>query len=204
MTASRTLDLSHLPAYQVSSKSPLYLGQILLAAIEASMFFILLVMYFYLRLSVDVWPPPGTQLPKLTWATASMIMLIISAYGSYVASEGAKQNKPSAMVGGLLLNIVLAAGAMAFRFAEMNTLNFNWKADVHGSIFWAIFYLHSLDAIADMLLTAALIVVVALGLDGPKQRLGVHVDSILWYFIVLIWIPAYIIIYWGPRFAGGS
>ena len=35
-----------------------------------------------------------------------------------------------------------------------------------------------------------------------KQRLGVHVDSVLWYFIVLIWLPLYVAIYWGPHIVG--
>jgi cytochrome c oxidase subunit III len=29
--------------------------------------------------------------------------------------------------------------------------------------------------------------------------LGVHVDSVVWYFLVAIWIPIYVVIYWGPR-----
>jgi cytochrome c oxidase subunit III len=58
------------------------------------------------------------------------------------------------------------------------------------------------DALADLAFTAVLILLLVLGYTGPKQRMGVHVDSILWYFIVLIWIPIYIAIFWGPRFAG--
>jgi len=204
MIARQTLDVSHLKPYDISSKAPLWWGQLLLAAIEASMFFMLLAMYFYLRLSVDIWPPPGTQIPHVLAPSIALLCLILSAAGSYIASEGAKKNSVPAQVGGLVLNLVLACAFLAFRFYELKTINFNWKTDVHGSIFWAIMYLHTLDAVADMIFTLLLVVVLAVGLDGEKQRLGVHVDSILWYFIVLIWIPAYVIIYWGARFAGGS
>lgn len=204
MNPRQALDVSHLPPYDISNKAPLWWGQFLMALIEASMFFILLAMYFYLRLSVDVWPPPGTQIPHLTWATIALIILILSGVGSYIASEGAKKDSLGRMLGGLLMNLVLACVFMGFRFAELNTLNFNWKTDAHGTMFWSIMYLHTLDAVGDMIFTALLIVVVAIGKGGPKQRLGVHVDSILWYFIILIWIPAYVILYWGPRFAGGS
>src|SRR4051794_41051545 len=114
MTSSRTLDLSHLKPYEISNHSPLWWGQLLMAGIEASMFFILLAMYFYIRLSVDVWPPPGTQLPPVGWASISLLLLIASAYGSYVASEGAKANQPSRMIYGLLLNLVLATASMGF------------------------------------------------------------------------------------------
>jgi heme/copper-type cytochrome/quinol oxidase subunit 3 len=204
MNAQLSLDVSHLPPYEISHKSPLWWGQLLLAVIEGSMFFILLAMYFYLRLSVDIWPPPGTQIPHLLWPTIALILLIASAAGSYIASEGAKKDNFGAMIGGLILNLGLAAASMVFRGIELNTLNFNWRTDIHGTIFWAIIYLHTLDAVADLIFTLVLIIILASGKYGDKQRLAVHVDSLLWYFIVLIWIPAYVIIYWGPRFAGAS
>ena len=69
---------------------------------------------------------------------------------------------------------------------------------------WTILGLHTLDMFADLLFTAILILAVARGHHSPRQRLGVHVDSIVWYFLVLIWIPLYVVIYWGPRLVGGS
>jgi cytochrome c oxidase subunit I+III len=52
-------------------------------------------------------------------------------------------------------------------------------------------------------MTAVLFVIVASGHYGPRQRIGVHVDSVLWYFLVGIWIPLYGVIYWAPRLIGG-
>jgi cytochrome c oxidase subunit III len=49
-----------------------------------------------------------------------------------------------------------------------------------------------------------LLVLIVAGYNGPKQRLGVHVDSIVWYFLVASWIPIYITIYWAPIFAGSQ
>lgn len=47
-----------------------------------------------------------------------------------------------------------------------------------------------------------LIVILALGRYGVKQRLGVHVDSVVWYFLAAIWLPMYAVIYWGPHVIG--
>ncbi len=69
MTATRTLDVAHLQPYSISNKSPLWWGQLMMCFIEGSMFCMLIAIYFYLRLSVDMWPPPGTQLPHLTLPT---------------------------------------------------------------------------------------------------------------------------------------
>jgi cytochrome c oxidase subunit III len=202
MTSHRTLDVSHLPLGDVSMQAPLWWGQFLLALIEASMFFILLAMYFYIRLSYDMWPPPGIQLPHVGLATLALVPLLVSALGSYLASEGAKKNDRGAMLLGLGLNLLLAVVFMVVRFVSWNTFNFNWKTGAYGSIVWALMWLHSIDTVADMIFTAVLMVLLALGYTGIKQRGGVHVDSILWYFIVLIWLPLYVAIYWGPYIVG--
>ncbi|MDQ6679316.1 MAG: cytochrome c oxidase subunit 3 [Acidobacteriota bacterium] len=202
MTAPRTLDVAHLQPYSISSKSPLWWGQLMMCFIEASMFCMLIAIYFYLRLSVDMWPPPGTQLPHLTLPTLALIPLLLSAIGSYWASEAAKKNSRSGMLKGMILNVVLGALFLALRFAEMKTLNFNWATDVHGSIVWSMLFLHTLDSVGDLFYTVVLIYAIASGRYGQKQRLGVHADSVVWYFIVGIWIPMYVVIYWGPRIVG--
>jgi heme/copper-type cytochrome/quinol oxidase subunit 3 len=53
-------------------------------------------------------------------------------------------------------------------------------------------------------MTAVLLAFVSTGRYGEKQRIGVHVDSVLWYFLVAIWIPLYAVVYWGPHFVGGA
>jgi cytochrome c oxidase subunit III len=202
MTTARTLDLSHLKPYSISNKAPLWWGQFMMCLIEGSMFAMLIAIYFYLRLSVDVWPPPGTQLPHVTLPTIALVPLILSAIGSYWASEAAKKNDRAGMLRGMILNVVLAVAFLALRYGEIRTLNFTWATDVHGSIFWAILFLHTLDAVGDILYTVMLICIIASGRYGEKQRLGVHADSVVWYFIIGIWIPMYIVIYLGPHMVG--
>jgi cytochrome c oxidase subunit 3 len=202
VTPARTLDVSSLPPYDVSNKSPLFMGQTLLCAVEVSVFFILIATYFFLRLSVDVWPPPGTIKPDLLLPTLAFIPLLASCGGSYWASEAAKKNDRKGILTGLGLNLFLGCVFMMLRAVEWGSFNFSWSSDAHGTIVWSILFLHSYDAIADLLMTAALIFFVATGRWAEKQRIGVHVDSVLWYFIVAIWVPLYTVVYWGPRFVG--
>jgi heme/copper-type cytochrome/quinol oxidase subunit 3 len=108
------------------------------------------------------------------------------------------------MLFGLGLNLGLAIVFVLLRAVEWSSLNFTWATDAHGSIVWTILFLHTYDILADMLMTAVLIVIVASGKYGPRQRIGVHVDSILWYFLAGIWIPLYGVVYWAPRLIGGS
>jgi cytochrome c oxidase subunit 3 len=202
VSSRRILDVSGLPAYDISNQSPLWWGQLMMCLIEGSMFCMLIAIYFYLRLSVDVWPPPGTILPDIALPSLGLIPLIASCTGSYWASEAAKKNDRRGMLLGMSLNLGLAFLFMALRALEWKSLNFTWASDAHGSIFWIILFLHTYDVIADLIMTAVLIIIVASGRYGQRQRIGVHVDSVLWYFLVGIWVPLYAVLYWGPRLVG--
>jgi cytochrome c oxidase subunit 3 len=204
MSASRTLDVSGLPAYDISLQSPLWMGQLLVCAIEGSLFCMLIATYFYLRLGVDAWPPPGIQVPNPTPATLALIPLLASCAGSYWASEAAKKGNRRGMILGLSLNLALAMVFLALRAVEWSSFNFTWASNAYGSIVWTILFLHTYDVVADLIMTAVLIVILASGKYGEKQRIGVHVDSVLWYFLVGIWIPLYAVVYWGPHIVGGA
>ena len=106
------------------------------------------------------------------------------------------------MIGGLALNVLLASVALIMRIISWHSLNFNWKTDINGSYVWAFLGLHTFDYIGDLVFTVVLLVCALIDYYGPKQRLGVHVDSIVWYFLVAIWIPIYIVIYWAPWIVG--
>jgi len=200
----RTLDVSELKPWDISSQAPLWWGQVSIVVIEGMMFSIVIAAYLYTRLRVDVWPPPGDQFPHVLLPTVALVPLLLSALASYWASEAAKRNDRGGMTRNLILNLVLAAIFFVMRIVEWHSLNFNWQTDVQGSYVWAFLGLHSFDFVADAMMTVVLLVIILSGRYGENQRLGVHVDSIVWYFIVAIWIPIYVVIYWGPRILGSA
>jgi heme/copper-type cytochrome/quinol oxidase subunit 3 len=202
MTPGRVLDVTNLPDFDVSNRSPLFSGQLLVCAIEGSLFFVLIGMYFYLRLQLDVWPPPGVKVPSPSIATWGLIPLLASCAGSYWASDAAKKNDRKGMIRGMAVNLILASAFLVLRAIEWGNLNFTWASDAHGSIVWSMLFLHSYDVVADLLFTSVLLIIVAAGKAGPKQRIGVHVDSVVWYFLAGIWLPMYAVIVWGPRMIG--
>src|SRR4029079_4383388 len=118
---------------------------------------------------------------------------------SYLASEGAKKNNRGRMIAGMLLNLITGGLFFAMQIIQWHSLNFNWKADINGSYVWAFLSLYHFDLVGDLVFTFVLLVAVIIGRYGEKQRVGIHVDSVVWYFLVLIWIPIYLAIYWGPR-----
>jgi len=204
MTPASALDVGRLRPYEISNRAPLWWGQVILCAIEGSMFCILIAIYFYLRLRVDVWPPRGARLPDAAIASWALAPLILSMAGSYMASEAAKKDSRGGMIFGLAANLLLAGVFLVLRYLDWRGLNFNWASDAHGTVVWTILFLHTFDVVADLLMTLVLMIIIASGRYGPKQRLGVHVDSVVWYFLVAIWLPLYAVIVWAPRILGGG
>jgi cytochrome c oxidase subunit I+III len=198
------LDVSGLPDYDITAQSPLFLGQLLMCVIEASMFCILIATYFYLRLGVDVWPPPGVPSPRPAVATWALLPLLASCLGSHLADKAAKKGDRGGMILGMLVNLLLAGIFVLLRAYQWRSLGFTWASDAHGSIVWAILFLHTYDFVADLLVTTVLVVILAIGKTGNRVRSAVHVDSVLYYFLVGIWIPLYAVVYWGPRLVGGA
>jgi cytochrome c oxidase subunit III len=201
----RVLDVSDLPPISISNQAPLWWGQACFVVIEGTMFSILIAsyLYAYARLRMDVWPPPGDQFPHLALPTLALIPLILSAAGSYWASESAKKDDRRGMILGMVVNLALASIFFVMRLYEWRSLNFNWQADTQGTYVWTILGLHTFDFLAGMLETLVLVVSIGSGRYGERQRLGVHVDSLVWYLVVAIWIPLYAVVYWGPRFLEG-
>jgi heme/copper-type cytochrome/quinol oxidase subunit 3 len=193
------MDVSRLPPFDISLHAPLWWGQLMLGVIETTMFAILIAGYFYSRLTLDVWPPPGERLTPLLWPTISTILLVLSCIGSYLGSEAAKKDDRRGMIVGLLLNLTLAIAAIVIRIVDWSHLNFTWESSIHGSYVWALLGLHTFDIVADLIFTLILILILIDGRYGPKQRQGVHVDSVVWYVLVAVWIPLYFVIWWSPR-----
>ena len=200
--AAHRIDVRRLPPAEISNVSPIFWGQALLCIIEGSVFGVLIATYLYLRMRVDVWPPPQTANPPVVGPTAALAVLLASALGSYWASEAAKKDDRAGMLQGLGLNLLLGGFFLFLRAIEWGQLNFNWAADAHGSIVWTILFVHSFDILADLIYTGVLVAIIFSGRYGEKQRSGVHVDSVVWYFLVAIWIPLYALVYWGPYFLG--
>lgn len=200
----KTLDVSHLEPFSISSDHPLWWGQFWMGIIEVTLFAMMLALYFYVRLSVDMWPLPGDQIPHTLLPTLALIPLALSIAASWWASEGAKKNSRAIMIAGLALNFITAGIFMAMRFVEWHSFNFEWKADVFGSVVWTLVGLHTADVIGDLGFTLVLILILLFGRYAEMERLGVHVDSVVWYLLAGAWFPMYVVIYWGPHLVGAG
>lgn len=87
----------------------------------------------------------------------------------------------------------------AVRAWHLATLDFRWDSHAYGSFVWTVTGLHFAHVLASALGTAVVGYLAWRGYFTPGGRLAVVADAMYWQFVVVVWIPVYLVVYWAPR-----
>ncbi|HJQ85580.1 MAG TPA: cytochrome c oxidase subunit 3 [Candidatus Binatia bacterium] len=198
MRSERTIDVSDLSPVAIGHHAPLWWGTAGMMAIEATMFALVVAVYLYYGTTVDDWPPTGVRPPSLTIATVNLVLLVVSCFPTYFASEASARDDPGGVANWLLLNLVCVVAFLVLRIVEWRGLAFTWDSHVYGSLVWTIFGLHTTHVVSATFETLIIVIIVLTGRFGDKQRIGVDADSVYWYFVVGAWLPFYVLLFLVP------
>jgi cytochrome c oxidase subunit III len=108
-------------------------GTVGFMVIEGSMFVLILITYFYLRLRVPEWPPSGTANPDLFYGTLSLVVLAASSVPNHLAKIAAERFDLNAVRRWMFWCVAFGVALLALRAFEFTTLNCRWDADAYGS-----------------------------------------------------------------------
>jgi len=197
--AAANINAGGLPTIGFGRRAPLWWGQILMMCIEGTIFVILIASYFYVRIGFAHWPPPDVIPPPLPLATFNFFLLLVSAIPMYLAGEAAMKGERGKTIVYMVTNIVMALVFLWIRNLELNNFSFKWTSDIYGSFVWIMVGLHTMHAIADTVQSMVVLAVVLAKRVDEKQLLGIKVDGLYWYFVVITWIPLYFIVYVYPN-----
>lgn len=203
MSERLVLDVSEYPALVQGPRGSLWWGMAGLILIEVVVFTALIATYYYLKFLNPHWPPAGEPLPKIVLPTINTLVLIGSSlavfYGDSAISErGDTRGLVIGMGAAMLLGVVF----LVLKVIEYSQVEYFWDTNAYGSIVWTMIVFHSSHVLSVVLKT---ITVLALAYKGHWTRercQGVKVNGLYWHFVVVIWIPLYITIYWTPRIHG--
>ena len=99
----------------------------------------------------------------------------------------------------LLIGASVEAIIVGLRGYELHALPMRWDGTAYGSTVWFTMGLHTTLLVMDF---GETLVFAALFLRGSvdKRHFADVADSVLyWFFVVLIWIPLYVMLYVAPR-----
>lgn len=197
---AKTLDVRHLPDHAFGTRSVLWWGTLGIIAIESTVFILSIASYFYLQGNETQWPPPGTGNPGLFWPTVTTIILLVSLFPNEMVKKASEEQDLKKV---RLWIVIADLFALAFVFArvfEYKNLGVSWDSNAYASITWTLLSLHTLHLATDLLDTFILTAMVFTHHgEEPKRMVDVNENAFYWYFVVVAWIPIYLVLYWSPR-----
>lgn len=199
MSRPAVIDASHLPTLVAGSRAPIWWGMVMLLAIESAVIGTLVTSYFYLRLGQPEWPPPGVDPPKLMLPTLNTMVLLASSVPMYLADHGISLGRTRQLFWGMLGAIALGLVFLVLKYVEYSAVDYRWDDHAYGSIVWLIIGFHSAHVISVMLKSVVVAVLAHRGFFSQRRLIGVQVNGLYWHFVVAIWVPLYLVIYWAPR-----
>jgi cytochrome c oxidase subunit III len=195
---AEAIDVSQLPSFAFSHRSPMWWGTLGMMAIEGTVFALAVATYFYLRSHSDTWPMTAPP-PDLLWGTLNTAIMLVSAIPNHLAKKAGERYDVPGVRLWIVVGLLFGAAFIGVRVMEFAALNVRWDSNAYGSIVWTLLGLHTVHMVTDWLDTLVLGVLFFTGPLEGKRFVDVSENSMYWYFVVWTWIPIYLVIYWGAR-----
>jgi cytochrome c oxidase subunit III len=197
---AQTIDVSHLPDHAYGSRSVLWWATLGIITAESVVFVLTIAAYFYLQGNETEWPPAGTPLPGLFWPTVNTVILLASLYPNQKAKKAAEDQDLRKIRIWIVIADLFAVAFTVVRVFEYSALNVSWDQNAYGSIVWTLLTFHTLHLGTDLLDSFVLgVLMFTHHGEKPKRMVDVSENAFYWYFVVLAWIPVYLVLYWSPR-----
>jgi heme/copper-type cytochrome/quinol oxidase subunit 3 len=197
---ARAIDVSRLPAYAFGHRSIMWWGGASLMLMEGAMFAMLIVAYIYLKGRSPNWPP-GYFAPVLFWGTVNTGVLILSTVPNYFAKAAAERLDLRRLQLWMCVALVFGAAFVVIRVFEFRSLNVWWDSNAYGSVVWTLLGFHTLHLVTDVLDSIVLTALLFIGPLKESHFTDASENALYWYFVVISWIPVYVVIYLAPRLA---
>jgi cytochrome c oxidase subunit I+III len=192
------LDVSSLPSFGFSHRSLVWWATVGMMAVEGTVFALAVASYFFLRSHSTVWPLNGPP-PKLLWGTLNTAVMVLSLIPNYLSKLAAEKLDIGRARIWLCVCVAVALLFLGLRVMEFASLNTGWDQNAYGSITWTLLGLHTAHLVTDTYSTFVLMVMVFAAPIQGKTFMDISENAFYWYFVVLSWLPLYVVIYWAPR-----
>ena len=201
MTRRAAIDVSELPNYAFGHRSIVWWGTNAFVITEATVFVLAIAADLYLRQHAPHWPPATYAPPGLLWGTLNTVIMLASCLPNQLYKTAAEREDVRGVRIWLTVAFLFALAFLAVRVLEFTTLNIRWDSNAYGSIVWWLMGLHTLHVATDVADTAVLLAIILVRRPRGRRFVDVSENGFYWYFVVLSWIPIYVVVYFVPRWS---
>lgn len=194
-----SIDVSSLPSVVFGKRDKMWWGTAGFMIVEGVTMAVVVASFLYVRLNFDQWPPPRTSLPDLTIGTVNLALLLLSLWPNVLLDRASKRLDESAVRRWLWVGTAFGGITLALRMLELGAVNTAWNTDAYGSVVWAVLITHATLLLVDFVEMGVSAMVFTLRRHEAKHFTDASNAAGYEYFLVLAWIPQYVLIYLYPR-----
>jgi cytochrome c oxidase subunit III len=191
-------DVSALPDHAFGPRVTTWWGTLGFCALEGTGFALAAGAYLYLAWLNPQWPLADVP-PDLLWSSLLTAVLVASAWPNRLTGSAAKAEDLPRLRLLLVIMCVIGLVILALRAFEFGTLHVRWDQNAYGSIVWALLGLHTAHILTDVIDTIVLTALMFTRHAHGKRFSDAEDNAFYWNFVILSWLPIYILIYWVPR-----
>jgi cytochrome c oxidase subunit 3 len=136
--------------------------------------------------------------PDLLWGTVNTAILLGSALPNHWMRIAAERLDLAGVRRWMLVAVAFSLTFLVVRWLELEHLNVRWDSNAYGSVVWVLIGFHTFHLLTDALESIVLSVMMFRA-PSPRRWVDVAESGVYWYFVVLVWLPLYVVIYWLPR-----
>lgn len=188
------------PHLVVGSKGTGWWGIVMLLLIESAVFAGLISSYFYLFANADVWPAGDASPPDIGLPIIYSIVLFASGALGFLGGRAIKNGDVRRMqmlrIGGCVALVIF----LILKAYEYINLDYLWDDSAYSSIMWLIAGFHSAHVFSVLLKETAIQALAAKGFFTQERRGAIEGATLYWSYVVLMWIPLFIVLYIFPNY----
>ena len=192
------LDVADLPDLAFGSRDLMWWGTLGFVVIEGFTLALCLMVYLYLWKNYSEWPPAGTERPTLLWPTVQVAAMLVSLPIIRRAQRVAKEFDLDATRNYLVVASLFMVAFAVLRGLELVSLHAKWSMNAYASAQWLVVGSHATLIAVEMVEILGMALLFWFGTVEKKHFSDVADMGFYWFFLVLAWIPCYVLNYLGP------
>ena len=174
-------------------------GMAMLIVTEAMVFVILISAYFFLRAASKEWPLNGIEAPPLELSLPFSFVLWGSSLPIFWAEASIRNGKLRPFKIGLMISFLMGASFLAYTLYDFHELDFGWRDNAYGSIYYTIVGLHALHVFIGLGMNVVVQIKGWLGRYDRGRHASAEVFFLYWHFVDVVWVLVFPSLFLSPH-----
>lgn len=194
------MDVSALPSHAFGVRDVMAWGTLGFILIEGFTLALCIVVYLYLTKNFGAWPPEGTLRPDRLVPTIQVLLMVATLPLMRWLDHRAHRYDLEKVRLGLTVAALCSAVINGFRAWELTrSLNVRWDSNAYGSAQWLVVGAHATLLLIQLYEVAGMALIFWRGPVERKHFSDAADVAFYWYFIVIGWIPLYVLCFLLPH-----